>query len=138
MAQPISFVPKPAAPAAPHAEAIDSALELLQLLHDRGVLDLLRGLVGASGELTEMVSAALNSPEAIRGIRNFLLLTKFFATIPPDILGGLVNTATEGAKRMETGEAPGMLQLLRRLSSEDSRRALSVLADLLEGAGKKI
>jgi uncharacterized protein YjgD (DUF1641 family) len=138
MAQPITFVPKPAAPSAPHAEAIDSALELLQLLHDRGALDLLRGLVGASGELTGLVSTALNSPEAIRGIRNFLLLTKFFATIRPEILSGLVQTATDGTKRMETGEAPSLLQLIRRLSSAESRRALSVLADLLEGAGKRI
>jgi uncharacterized protein YjgD (DUF1641 family) len=137
MAQPIAFVPKPGHESK-HADAIDSALELLQLLHDRGVLDLLRGLVGAGDQVVDMLSAALSSPEAIRGMRNFLLLTKFFATIPPDILSGLVKTATDGAERMQTGEAPTLLQLMRRFNSEDSRRALSVFADLLEGAGKRI
>src|SRR5580693_9973076 len=82
-----------------HSDAIGSALELLQLLHDRGVLDLLRGLLGAGDQVTDILTTALNTPEAIRGIRNFLLLTKFFATIPPEVLSGLVQTATEGAAR---------------------------------------
>ena len=41
-----------------HTDAIVSALELLQLLHDRGVLDLLRGLVGAGDQLVGMLTAA--------------------------------------------------------------------------------
>ena len=36
---------------AEHAEAILSGYELLQLLHDRGVLNLLRGMVGGGNEL---------------------------------------------------------------------------------------
>jgi uncharacterized protein YjgD (DUF1641 family) len=137
MAQPISFVPAPAT-SNQHAEAIDSALALLQLLHDRGVLDLLRGVVGAGDQLVDMATTALNSPESIRGIRNFLLLTKFFASFPPEMLGELEQTATAGLERMQQGEAPTTMQLLRRLSSEDTRRALGVLIDLLESAGRKL
>jgi uncharacterized protein YjgD (DUF1641 family) len=137
MAQPISFIPsQPKAAGAEHAEAIDSALDLLQLLHDRGVLDLLRGLVGAGDQVVDILTTALNTPEAIRGIRNFLLLTKFFATIPPEVLSGLVQTATEGAEREKSNEAPGLLHLLRRMNSENSRHALAVMLDLMEGVGK--
>jgi uncharacterized protein YjgD (DUF1641 family) len=39
---------------------------------------------------------------------------------------------------MQQGEAPTTMQLLRRLSSEDTRRALGVLIDLLESAGRKL
>jgi uncharacterized protein YjgD (DUF1641 family) len=137
MAQPISFVPRQQArEPEPRAEAIDSALELLQLLHDRGVLDLLRGLVGAGDQVVDILTTALNTPEAIRGIRNFLLLTKFFATIPPEVLGRLVQTATDGAAREKSNEAPGLLQLMRRMNSEDARHGMAVLLDLLEGVGK--
>jgi uncharacterized protein YjgD (DUF1641 family) len=136
MAQPISFIPSPPKPANDHAEAIDSALDLLQLLHDRGVLDLLRGLVGAGDQVVDILTTAVNTPEAIRGIRNFLLLTKFFATIPPEVLSGLVQTATDGAAREKSNNAPGLLHLLRRMNSEDSRHALAVMLDLLEGVGK--
>jgi len=65
------------------AEALLSAYELLQALHDEGVLSMLRGLVGGGDEVIGTVTSALNTPESIRGIRNFLLLTKFFAGIPP-------------------------------------------------------
>jgi uncharacterized protein YjgD (DUF1641 family) len=137
MAQPISFIPsQPSRDGGPHAEAIESALDLLQLLHDRGVLDLLRGLVGAGDQVVDILTTAVNSPEATRGIRNFLLLTKFFATIPPEVLSGLVQTATEGAAREKSNKAPGLVHLLRRMNSENSRHAMAVMLDLLEGVGK--
>ena len=146
MAQPISLVPPHQNGAAAdrhlrdaphqHADAILSALELLQLLHDRGVLDLLRGMVGAGDQLVGTLTAAVDTPESLRAIRNFILLTKFFGSIPPDILNSLVQAALEGANREKSSRAPGMLHLLLRLRSENSRHALAVTLDLLESVGK--
>jgi uncharacterized protein YjgD (DUF1641 family) len=147
MAQPIplTLTPKGADPADrladaldKHADAIVSALELLQLLHARGVLDLLRGLVGAGDQLTGILTAAAGTPEALRGMRNFILLTKFFASIPPDILDSLVRTAEAGAEREKEQRAPGMLHLMRRANSESSRHAMAVALDLLESVGKAL
>jgi uncharacterized protein YjgD (DUF1641 family) len=146
MAQPIAFhapaKPKEAnmerlrnAPAE-HADALLSAYELLQLLHDRGVLNLLRGLVGGGDELIGTIAAAVDTPEAVRAIRNFLLLTKFFANIPSDVLDSLVDSVNAGAKREKTHKAPGLLSLFWRIRNEDSRHAASVALDLLEGLGK--
>jgi uncharacterized protein YjgD (DUF1641 family) len=119
-----------------HEEAILSALELLQLLEDRGVLNLLRGMVGAGDQLVDTFTAAVNTPESVRAIRNFMLLTKFFGNIPPDVLSSLVNTVTEGAKREKAHRAPGVFGLLRRLRSENSRHAMAVGLDLLESVGE--
>ena len=119
-----------------HTDAIVSALELLQLLHDRGVLELLRGLVGAGDQLVGILTAAAGAPESLRGMRNFILLTKFFASIPPEVLDSLVRTASEGAEREKANRAPGLLQLLRRAGSENSRHAMAVSLDLLESVGK--
>ena len=148
MAQPIPFTPTPADAADSaerlaealdkHTDALVSALELLQLLHDRGVLNLLRGLVGAGDEIVGMLTAAANTPESLRGMRNFILLTKFFASIPPEVLESLVRTASEGAEREKANRAPGLLQLLRRARSEDSRHAMAVTLDLLESVGKAL
>jgi len=147
MAQPIplTLTPKGTDPAERladaldrHADAIVSALELLQLLHDRGVLELLRGLVGAGDRLTGILTAAAGAPESLRGMRNFILLTKFFASIPPEVLDSLVRTASEGAEREKANRAPGLLQLLRRAGSEDSRHAMAVTLDLLESVGKAL
>src|ERR1700716_4161546 len=146
MAQPIAFhTPAKPAPAnlerlqnAPteHAEALLSAYDLLQLLHDRGVLNLLRGLVGGGDALIGTITAAVDTPESIRAIRNFLLLTKFFANIPPDVLNSLAETVNAGAQREKSHKAPGLLHLLWRLRNEDSRHAAAVALDLLEGLGK--
>jgi uncharacterized protein YjgD (DUF1641 family) len=147
MAQPIplKLTPKGADPADrledalhKHTDAIVSALELLQLLHDRGVLNLLRGLVGAGDQLAGILTAAAGAPDSLHGIRNFILLTKFFASIPPDVLDGLVRTAGQGAEREKAQRAPGVLQLLRRAGSEDSRHAIAVTLDLLESVGKAL
>jgi len=147
MAQPIPLMlaPKGVDPAErltdgldKHTDAILSALELLQLLHDRGVLDLLRGLVGAGDQLAGILTAAAGTPESLRGIRNFILLTKFFASIPPDVLNSLVRAASEGAEREKAQQAPGVLQLLRRAGSENSRHAIAVTLDLLESVGKAL
>ena len=147
MAQPIplTLTPKASDPAerledalGKHTDAIISALELLQLLHDRGVLDLLRGLVGAGDQLAGILTAAAGAPDSLHGIRNFILLTKFFASIPPDVLDNLVRTASEGAEREKAQRAPGVLQLLRRAGSEDSRHAIAVTLDLLESVGKAL
>src|ERR1035441_6006280 len=145
MAQPIplTLVPKGPDPAErledaldKHTDAIVSALELLQLLHDRGVLDLLRGLVGAGDQIVGILTAAAGTPESLRGMRNFILLTKFFASIPPDVLSSLVRAASEGAEREKAQRAPGVLQLLRRAGSENSRHAIAVTLDLLESVGR--
>lgn len=135
MAQPIPFVvPEPKADGS--QEALQSALELLQVLHDRGVLNLLRGLVGAGDQVVEIMASAIDTPEAMRGIRNFLLVTKLFAGIPSDVLNNLIQAAEAGAEREKTNPAPGLLQLLRRLNSENCRRALAVTLDVVEGVGK--
>jgi len=148
MAQPIQFTPMPATGADSaqrlegalhqHTDAIVSALELLQLLHDRGILNLLRGLVGAGDQLTGILASAAGAPESLRGVRNFILLTKFFANMPPEVLESLVHAATEGAEREKAQAAPGLLQLLRRAGSENSRHAIAVTLDLLESVGKAL
>src|SRR5713226_4596299 len=146
MAQPIAFhAPVTPAPTnlerlrnapAEHADALLSAYELLQILHDRGVLNLLRGLVGGGDALIGTISAAADTPESIRALRNFLLLTRFFANIPPDVLSSLADTVNAGARREKSHKAPGLLHLLWRLRNKDSRHAVAVALDLLEGVGK--
>src|SRR5271155_1706069 len=146
MAQPIPFTPMHASAGGSkqrleealnqHTDAIISAVELLQLLDDRGILGLLRGLVGAGDQLAGILTGAAGAPESLRGIRNFILLTKFFSSIPPDVLNSLVSTAEAGADREKEQRAPGMLHLLRRASSENSRHAMAVALDLLESVGK--
>jgi hypothetical protein len=50
-------------------------------LHDRGVLELLRGVLDGGNKILEIVVVASKSPEAIRGVRNLLIMTKVVGSI---------------------------------------------------------
>src|SRR5712675_3528431 len=69
-----------------HAEALLSGYDLLQRLHDRGVLDLLRGGLGSSDKVLSIVVDAAKTPEAINATRNLLILSKVVFTLEPELL----------------------------------------------------
>jgi uncharacterized protein YjgD (DUF1641 family) len=121
-----------------HAEALLAAYEVLQGLHDRGVLDALKGALGAGETLLETVVEVDNTPEAIRTIRNLLLLAKVLGEIEPELLSAVVRTIPDGLAQVSAkrSEVPGLFSLLQRFSSQDSRRAMSAAAELLESVGK--
>src|ERR1700736_2304427 len=87
---------------AEHAEAMLAGFEVLQGLHDRGVLELLRGMLGGGNKILEIVVEATKTPEAIRGIRNLLIMTKIFGAIDPELLmksAEVVSDALVGAAK---------------------------------------
>jgi uncharacterized protein YjgD (DUF1641 family) len=121
-----------------HAEALLSAYEVLQGLQERGILDILKGALSAGDNLLETVVEVAKTPEAIRSVRNLLLLSQLLGSIEPELLGIIVRSIPEGlaqasAKRSET---PGLFSLLQKFCSRDSRRAMGATAELLESVGK--
>ena len=87
MAQPIPLEIPPSNPRAEfqsrlehapaeHAEAVLAAYEVLQELHNRGVLEIMRGGLAASDELLERLVDNAKTPEAIRAIRNLFLFQR--------------------------------------------------------------
>src|SRR5712671_3334380 len=94
---------------AEHAEAILAGFEVLQGLHDRGVLELLRGVLGGGDKILEIVVEATKTPEAIRGVRNLLIMTKTFGSIDPELLKKFAEAVPEalvGAAKAQEKEPP--------------------------------
>ena len=121
-----------------HAEALLAAYEVLQRLHERGVLDILNGALSAGDTLLDTVVEVAKTPEAIRSVRNLLLLSQGLGKIEPELLDVIVRSIPEGlaqvsAKRSET---PGLFSLLQKFCSKDIRRAMGATAELLESVGK--
>jgi uncharacterized protein YjgD (DUF1641 family) len=125
---------------AEHAEALLAVYDLLQGLHDRGILDTLKGAVSSSDFILETAVETANTPDNIRAIRNLLLLSKLLGGIDPELLGRLAGAIPEGiAQASDTkDEAPGLFALLRRFNSQDCRRAMAFAATLLESLGKRL
>jgi uncharacterized protein YjgD (DUF1641 family) len=151
MAQPISFHARPPdsrdmlrarleqAPDT-HAEAILAAYDLLQVLHDRGILDMTTSALRASDELLGTVVDSANTPEAIRAIRNLMFWRQVLGQIEPTWLQGIFQAIPDGlaAATAQRDEPVGLWKLVRRATSKDSLRGLAAAVDFLESFGRHL
>jgi uncharacterized protein YjgD (DUF1641 family) len=151
MARPIALEFPPRDPAAElrsrldnapaeHAEALLAAYEVLQALHDQGVLNILRGVLSAKDQLLETVVTAADTPEAIRAIRNLLFWRRVLSSIEPEWFKGLFQAIPEGIAQAtaERDKPVGFWGLLRRGCSKDSLRAMAAAVDFFEAFGRHL
>src|SRR5258708_39281524 len=78
-----------------HAEAVLAAYEVLQELHNRGVLEIMRGALAASDAILEKVVDNVRTPEAIRTIRTLMVCSRILGSIEPDSFKGIVRGIPE-------------------------------------------
>ena len=150
MAKPIAFIPITVdfkadlrrrleeAPAE-HAAALLAALDVIEVAHREGILDLLHGMIGAKDTIAAQLARYASLPEGVAGIRNLLTAAKILTELNPEVLDSLskaMSTATEEHKREQ--KPPSLWQLARRANSEDGRRGLSFLTLLLSGLGRSL
>ena len=123
-----------------HAEAVLAAYEVLQELHNRGVLEIVRGALAASDDILEKVVDNVRTPEAIRAIRNLLFWRQILGSIEPEWFKGIFQAIPEGIAQATTErEQPvGFFGLLRRLSNKDSLRGLAAAIDFLQAFGRHL
>jgi uncharacterized protein YjgD (DUF1641 family) len=120
-----------------HAEALLDSYELLQQLHEHGVFQLLRGVLGASDKLVETVVEGAKSEESIRAMRNAIILSKMLGSINPDLLEGIAIAAgqTLGSYKKTVDEPPGLLSLLGQFRRPELRRSIALINRFLETLG---
>ena len=122
-----------------HAEALLDAYELIEQLHKSRAFELLRGALGASGELTERAAAAADTPQATKALRNLVLLGKLLSSVDPDVMESYVSAVvgTVGHKPVPAAEPPSLWAILKQLSRREVRRTLALVNQFLEilGAG---
>jgi len=121
-----------------HAEALLSGYDLLQRLHDRGVLDLLRGGLGSSDKVLSIVVDAAKTPEAINATRNLLILSKVVFTLEPALLEDIGNAVPDCLARASEQKPLSLWQMFKKMCSQDTRRALSAMLGFLESFGKSL
>lgn len=151
MAQPIPLTLAPRNPqhelevrleAAPtkHADAILAGYEVLQLMHDKGVLDLLRGTLGGGDAVVRQAVAVASDAGSIRAARNALLLIKTLGEIEPALLNDFTSALPKALAQAHRDEAkpPGLFKLIRSFFNADFRRGLAAVNDLLEIFGRNL
>ena len=123
-----------------HAEAILAAYEVLQELHNRGVLEILRGGLAASDEILEKVVDNARTPEAIRAMRNLLFWRRILGSIEPEWFQEIFQAIPEGIAQAtaERNQPVSLFGLLRRAFSKDSLRGLAAAVAFLQAFGRHL
>src|ERR1044072_1563941 len=151
MAQPIPLTLPPRNPqheldvrleAAPakHAAAILAGYEVLQLMHDNGVLELMRGTLGGGAIVVQQAVAFGKDAAAIRVTRNAVLLIKTLADVEPALLSDFTNALPKALDQAHRKEAkpPGLFKLLRTFFDADFRRGLAAFTGLVQLFGRNL
>jgi uncharacterized protein YjgD (DUF1641 family) len=120
-----------------HAEALLSAYELLQTLHEKGVLDVARGLVGSGETVLDIATGEANSPQSLRAMRNAILLFNVLASIDPDTLKKFTQPMPVSIQSASLqSETPGVWGLMKMsIWNKDFRRGLAAMIGVLRGIG---
>lgn len=123
-----------------YAEALLDSYALLQELHERGIFDLLRGVLGAGDKLVETAAGAAKSEDAVRAIRNVMILGKVLGQINPDVLQCIATAAGEtlGCYEKPVIEPPGLFSLLNQFRHKELRRSIALINRFLETLGQQI
>lgn len=123
-----------------HAEALLAAYEVLQGMHDQGVLELMRGTLGGGDKVLQQIVTVASGPEAIRASRNLLLLVKALAEIEPSLLSDVTRALPKALSQADADETrpPGLFKLLSTFLNRDFRRGLAAANDLLIAFGKNL
>ena len=122
-----------------HAEALLESYELLQQFHDSGALRLLRGVLRSGDLLLDTAVNAAKSDEAIRGLRNAIILARMLGSINPDLLQGYANAVSEtlGCQKPVV-EPPGLFKLLAEFRHPELRRSMALINKFLESFGNQL
>jgi uncharacterized protein YjgD (DUF1641 family) len=121
-----------------HAEALLSAVAILQSLHDEGVLEIIRGGLGSRDKILEILVDSANTPGSLQGIRNLIILAKLAGTLDPKILEGAARAVPEGLADAGANDPIRIWDILKRLCSQDTRRALLAGVCMLQAIGKAL
>ena len=123
-----------------HAAAIMEWYELLQALHDSGVMSTLRGATAEGGAIVTALAEGLDTPESIRALRNLVVVARMTGKIDPEIFRGVVNAVPDSLTDANVRQikTPGLWQLFRSFTTTESRRTLGVVAGLLNAVGRAL
>ena len=149
MAQPIIFTPARREPReellhqlekAPneHVEAMLDLYAILQLLRDKGLLEIAKGILGSGEKVLEIFTETLEADQVVRAVRNFVILIKIAGAIEPEALEKIVHDLGLGIERAKNGKPPGVLKIINRLRKDPARRALVPVITAIRSAGENL
>lgn len=115
---------------AKHAEAVLAAYDVLQRLHEKGLLDLISGMLSAGDTVINHAVGVISSRQMVTALRIGLIFSDLLTSIDADELHAVV--AADGQ------DAPSLFALGEQAMSKDSRHAIGVAIRLANLIGKAL
>jgi uncharacterized protein YjgD (DUF1641 family) len=110
-----------------HAEAVLAAYDTLQRLHEKGLFDLINGLLSAGDTVVNHVVDVVSSKEMVTALRIMLIFSNLLSSIDPDKLHAIIAGDAQ--------EAPSLFALGKQATSKDSRKGLAAAIGLVNLLG---
>lgn len=125
---------------AEHAAALLDGYELLQQMHEAGVFEILRGVLGARDKVMETAVSATQTPEGIHALRNAIIVGKMLGSINPELMQCFACAVGEtlGSEKKPVIEPPGLLSLLGQFRRQELRRSVALVNRFLESLGQQL
>jgi len=111
-----------------HAEAILATYDLLQELYEKGVIDLLKGILSAGDTVVERLTDVVSSKEAVGALRMALVLGNLMTSMNADDLHTVISSAGKDTP-------PSLISIGKQAASEDARRGMALAVGLLNVLG---
>jgi uncharacterized protein YjgD (DUF1641 family) len=113
-----------------HAEALLSAYDLLQRMHENGLIDIAGGLLSAGDTVVERVSDVASSKQVVTALRLVLMLTNLLNTLDADKIAAILSSPESKPHSLWTIGKDAM--------SEDARVGLATAVRLLKVIGSSL
>ena len=119
-----------------HAEALLSVFEIVQELHDKGLLEIAKGALGSGEKVMKIGVDAANTPEVIQAIRNLMIMGRLLTALDPKLLESLAGAVPDALNDAKKEKPPGLFALLGMLMSQDMRRVVGLATRVGKSVGR--
>jgi uncharacterized protein YjgD (DUF1641 family) len=111
-----------------HAAAVLSLYDLLEMAHEKQVLDIARGVLSSSDFLISKLAEAAKNESSVKAMRNGIMMLEMLGSLDPEVLHQVVkalpNALHQGNESAKQTKTPSLWTSLRGFVSADGRRAL--------------
>lgn len=123
-------------------DSLVETLDLLQELHNSGILDAINSLVKTKEEVARIAVGQMTREPVTNMINNAMAAGGVLTQMDPEMTKKLMGSVAKGLERAEQGlqsnSTTGMLDIMKALKDPDMNRAITFGMNLLKGIGEEL
>ena len=123
-------------------DSLVETLDLLQELHNSGILDGINSLVKTKEEVAKIAVGQMTREPVTNMINNAMAAGGVLTQMDPEMTKKLMGSVAKGLERAEQGlqsnSTTGILDIMKALKDPDMNRAITFGLNLLKGIGEEL